>query len=438
LFLIGAFRRDPLGVLLAASREVGAVARFTVGPLDMFLLSDPDDIQRVLQDNAKNYSKRTIGYDKLRLALGEGLLTSEGDFWLRQRRIAQPTFHRDEIRKFAAVMTTCTEAMLDRWRGVADRSEWLDVSAEMMRLTLQIIGKTMFSIDLSHQSDRLGQLMTTAIHYVNDRMMSITAPFDFAERLPTPTNLRFRRALREGDEIVGRIIAQRRRRGEHPDDLLSMLMSARDEDTGETMTDRQLRNEAMTFFAAGHETTANALTWTWYLLSQHPWAAEQLRREVDTVLRGELPTTDDLPKLETTVRIVKEAMRLYPPAWMMSRRALDTDRLGGYGIPAGSVVLVSPYVTHRQPELWSHPIAFDPERFSPDEMARRPKFAYFPFGGGPHRCIGNGFAMMEVVLLAASIAQRYELDLDPNHEVALDAGVTLRPKHGIRMLPRRR
>ena len=429
-----AFRRDRMRLFLDAQRRFGDIVRFRVGPKWLYLVLDPEAVQRVLQENHRNYDKRSAGYGKLKLALGDGLLTSEGEFWRRQRRIVQPAFHRDRLHQFGAVMTQATLAMLERWREPAQQREPVDVAAEMMRLTLEIIGTTMFSTNLGSDSRRLGELMTTAIEYINERITTWTAAFDFPEKLPTVKNRRFRQALRAGNQMVREVIEARRRSGTDHGDLLSMLMQMRDEETGEWMTDQQLRDEIITIFAAGHETTANALAWCWYLLSRNPAVGRKLREELDRVLGGRVPTADDLPRLTYTAMVVKETMRLYPPAWVISRNAVGDDVLGGFHIAAGSVVLVSPYVTHRHLRFWENPEGFDPERFVGDRLAALPRYVYFPFGGGPRMCIGTGFAMMEAQLILATVAQRHELHLLPGESVEPEPLVTLRPRHGVMAL----
>jgi cytochrome P450 len=428
------FRKNPLGTLERVWRERGDVVCLWSAPLEMNLVVHPDDVQHVLLDASKNYDKNAVGYRKLRLALGEGLLMAEGDFWLRQRRIMQPAFHRTRLERFGTIITDLTRQALDVWPAGAK----VDVSDAMTRLTLEIVGSAMFSTDLSGDAARLRDYMMVAIRYINARMMSLTAMFDFPERLPTRENRRFREALRGGEALILELIAARRRGERVHEDFLTMLMEVRDADTGEGMTDRQLRDEAITIFAAGHETTANALAWLFYLVAKHPEAAARLRAEVDGVLGGRVPTVADLPRLEYTTMAIKEAMRLYPPAWAMSRRVLNDDVIGGYRVSAGSAVLLCPYLTHRHPAFWPDPERFDPERFAPANSKGRHRYAYFPFGGGPRFCIGSGFAMMEAQLVAAMVLQRYELALDPAHPVEMEPLVTLHAKGGVRLMARQR
>jgi cytochrome P450 len=429
-FLNG-LRRDPIGLFQQAKQAYGDVVRWQVGPVAVHAVFHPDDVQRVLQEHSKNYSKQSPGYDKLRLALGDGLLTSEGEVWRRQRRIMQPAFHRERLRGFGRAMTACTGAMLERWDAQACTGAPLDVAAEMMRLTLEIICQTMFSSEMGDRAQTLGDMMTIALHHLHARIASPASVLTFLDRLPTPQNRRFWKALRAGDELVFQVLAERRAAKVPPDDLLGMLMSARDEETGEAMTDRQLRDEIIVIFGAGHETTANALAWTFSLLSQHPTALRTLLCELDSVLAGRVATVDDLPPLEYTMMVIKEAMRLYPPAWSISRAAIADDVLGGFRIPAGSAVVTCPYLTQRDPRFWDNPEGFDPERFRGDAAASRPKFAYFPFGGGPRLCIGQGFAMMETQLVLATVLSRYQLELMPGRVPVPEPVITLRPKAGV-------
>jgi cytochrome P450 len=300
----------------------------------------------------------------------------------------------------------------------------------MMRLTLGMAGKTLFSMDLSNEADEVGRAAATVIQYANDRF---TRLLPLPTNIPTPHNRRFWKALRTLDTVVQGIIDVRRREEKDAGDLLSMLLLARDEETGEGMNDQQLRDEVRAFILAGHETTAAALAWTWYLLAQHPHIEHRLHTELVTVLDGRSPTFEDLPKLTYTKMVLEESMRLYPPGWGFERRAVADDEIGGYHIPADSLVLISPYVTHRHSAFWEDPERFDPERFTPEPLAGRPRYTYFPFGGGPRQCIGNEFAIVQCQLIIAMVAQTYRLRLVPGHPVEPEPSVTLRPRHGLLM-----
>ena len=425
-FLLGALpamRRDPLKNFLAAFNEYGDVVRFRFGPMVGHLVSAPSGVNHVLAENNKNYGKQTRGFKNLRRVLGNGLLTSEGEFWKRQRRIAQPAFHRQRIAGFGAAMVRAAERCAAR---LAQPEAPFDMSAEMMRVTLEIVGETLLGTDVGAEADRVHSVVGDLLRSANER---ITRVIDLPTIVPTPSNLRFRGHLKVLDEIVLRIIAERRRKP--GGDLVSMLIESRDADTGEAMTDAQLRDEAMTIFLAGHETTANALTWTWFLLSRAPAAGRDLRAELDAVLGGRAPTLEDLPRLKLLRMTIEESMRLYPPAWIIARSATGPDEIGGYEIPAGSIVFVSPYVVHRHPRFWRDPEGFDPLRFASAEAP--PRGAYFPFGGGPRQCIGNGFAMMEAELVLATLAQKFRFELVPGHPVDAEPSITLRPRHGMKM-----
>ena len=417
-------RRDPLGLFMDSFRRYGEVVRFRFGPLAVHLVSSPAGIHHVLAENNRNYGKQTRAYRNLRYVLGNGLLTSEGELWKRQRRIAQPAFHRQRVGGFAATMVRAAEnatALLESRRG-----QEVDIHQEMMRLTLRIVGETLLGYDATDAADEVGAALSFLLPLANERSSRIV---DLPPILPTRENLKFRRALATLDAVVRRMIAERRKNPGDRGDLLSMLIVARDAETGEAMDDRQLRDETMTMFLAGHETTANALTFAWLLLSRYPSTFRDLRAELAGVLGGRSPTVDDLPKLALTRWVLQEAMRLYPPAWIIGRSATAPDEIGGYDIPARSIVFVSPYVVHRHPGLWDAPEGFDPQRF-----AREPaRGAYLPFGAGPRMCIGNGFATMEAELVLATMAQRLRFELVPGTEVKLQPSITLRPRNGVPM-----
>ena len=424
-FLLGSLpdaQRDPLAMFQRAFNDYGEVVRLRFGPMTAHLISSPEGVNHVLAENNKNYGKQTRGFNNLRRVMGNGLLTAEGDFWKKQRRLAQPAFHRQKIAAFADSMLRAAGRCAAR---LATATAPVDMSSEMMRVTLEIVGETLLGAQVEGEVERVQGVVGQLLRSANDRM---TRMIDLPPPLPTRQNLALRRWLQVLDGIVLRIIAERRRAP--GDDLISMLLAARDEETGESMTDGQLRDEVMTIFLAGHETTANALTWTFLLLSRYPAAGRALRAEL-----GRAPVTlADLPRLPLLKATIEESMRLYPPAWVIARSATGADEIGGYQIPAGSIVFVSPYVVHRNPRLWRDPEGFDPERFAGADAL--PRGAYFPFGGGPRQCIGNGFAMMEAQLVLAALAQKFSLELVPGHPVALEPSITLRPRHGMRMAVR--
>jgi len=422
-------QRDPLGTFLRDRERFGDVVRYRGGIWYAYLVSHPDYIKHILQDNNQNYLKG-FSYQVLKPVLGQGLLTNDGESWLTQRRLAQPAFHRARIERISGVMLDSIAGMLRRWEERHDPEAPVDVLPEMIRLTLEIVSRTLLGVELGREADEVGRAVSELQGHVNYRATHL---FSLAEKYPTPRNRRFHRWLSLLDAIVYRIIDQHRSGQSDRDDLMSMLLHARDEDTGEGMSDPQLRDEVMTIFLAGHETTANALTWTWFLLSQHPEAEERLHREIDVVLSGRTPEYSDLANLSYTRMAIEESMRMYPPAWAIGRFAIGEDAVGGYRIPAGAQVVMSPYVTHRHPEFWDRPDEFDPERFTPARAAGRPRFAYFPFGGGPRMCIGADFAMIEAQLALAVIAQCYRLRLVAGHRVEPEALVTLRTRFGMHM-----
>ncbi len=422
-------QQRPIEFLMHGFRTYGDVFRYQSGPFVFHQLSHPNHVKVVLQDRAKNFPRSRF-YDLMKLALGEGLVTSEGAYWLRQRRLMQPAFHRQRVAALTQTMIESTTAMLDRWRVYAKSGQSLDVATEMMRLTLGIAGKALFGSDISGEADSMGRAVTGVFEYLNYRINHLYAP---PLAVPTPRNLRFRRALRTLDRVVYSIIDERRHNGHDAGDLLSVLLAARDEETGEGMTDLQMRDEVITFIGAGHETTAQALAWTWYLLSKHPDVDRRLRAEVAQVLAGRTPTVEDLANLPYTRMVIEESMRLYPPVWGVSRDVVEDDEIDGYHIPAKSIVLLCQFITHRHPDFWENPEGFDPERFTPERAAARPRYAYFPFLLGPHQCIGNEFAMMELLLVIAMVVQAFRLELVPGHTAGLDSIFTLRPQCGVWM-----
>jgi cytochrome P450 len=420
-------RSNPIRTFLDAADRFGDIVHLKAGPYHGFLLSDPADVKHVLQDNARNYHKSPL-YDRLRDSLGNGLLTSEDSFWLRQRRLAQPAFHRQRLIAMADVMVACTEQMLERWEHTASSGAPIDVVAEMMSVTQAIIVRTMFSTDLGATAEVVNRTWPI----INRRIGETFWSSKLETKLPLPANRRFQRALRELDAVVYRIIAERRASRREEADLLSMLLSARDEESGAVMTDRQLRDEVMTMLLAGHETTSLALSWTYYLLSQHPTVEQRVAEEVDRVIGDARPGFAQADQLSCTRRVIEESLRLYPPAWGFSRLAMGDDEIHGYHVAKGSIVFLIPFVIHRRPTLWPDPDRFDPERFIRERESARPRFAYIPFGGGPRGCIGNQFAMLEAALIIATVAQRYRIELLPDQAIRPEPLITLRPMPGIR------
>jgi cytochrome P450 len=416
-----------------AARRFGDVVYFKIGPRRGYLITNPADVRHVLQDNARNYHKSPL-YQKLQMSLGNGLLTSEDEFWLRQRRIAQPAFHRQRIAALAGVMAEAARDTAAEWQTIASGGRPVDVAEEMMRLTRTVVLRALLGADLGPFAAKLDQAWIIINQHIGESFWSL----GIADRFVPSKARRFQAARAVLREAVDHIISQRRRSPSDSADLLAMLLSARDEETGEAMTDEQLRVEVTTFLLAGQETTSLALTWTWYLLSQHAGAQRRLEEEIDAVLDGRPPEYADLVNLPYTRMVIDEAMRLYPPAWGFSRQAMADDELGGFHLPKGWLAFVIPYVLHRLPAFWQDPEAFDPERFSPERSADRPKFVYLPFGAGPRQCIGNQFALIEAQLSVATLAQGYRLRLVPRHKVEPWPLITLRPRTGMPMIIERR
>lgn len=424
------FLRDPLDYQLRARERFGDVFRSHIGPTLVHFLYHPDHVRRVLYDHQKNYP-RGWHYRLLRNLLGDGLVASEGDHWRRQRRLAQPAFHRQRLNGYAQVMVEAASRMLDGWEGAAVAGSGVDVGAQMSRLTLAIAGLTLFSRDPSQEADVVGGSFGVLARYLEQRfnhpVLSLPA------WVPTASNRRMKEAARTLNGVVLALIRERRREGRDHGDLLSMMMQARDDETGEAMTEDQLCSEALTFLVAGHETTSTALTWTWFMLGSHPAIRQRVWEEVERVIGNRTPTIEDVPQLIATRMAIEESMRLCPPVWALAREAEQEDEIGGYRIPARSTVIVSPFVTHRHPDFWEQPEVFDPHRFTPERVAHRPKGAYFPFLGGPHQCIGNEFAMLEMCLIVAMVLQRFDVELLPDQEIKPKAALTLRPSAPVRV-----
>lgn len=420
------FSRDLLGFLTRCARDHGDIVPLRIGPLRAYLLSRPDLVEHVLLTHSKDFRKSPAYRLILSRVVGDGLVTSDGEVWRRQRRLVQPAFHRERIAAYAEAMVDRADRAVAHWR----EGEVRDVHGEMMRLTLEIVCRALFKADVSDAVRDVGEALSVAREEANTRLNTLL--FLVPAFVPTPGNLRLKRAVRRLDRVVYGLIEQRRAKGDGDDDLLGMLLRARDEGSG--MTDRQLRDELMTLFLAGHETTAIALTWAFYLLAQHPEAEATLHAELASVLRGGRPTADDAARLVYTEHVIWETLRLYPPVIALGRQALRDCEIGGVPIRKGSILLLSQWVLHRDPRYFTDPERFDPGRWADGLAARLPRFAYFPFGGGPRSCIGASFAMLEAVLVLATIAHRYRLRIAPEERVGLDPSATLRPKGGLRMV----
>jgi cytochrome P450 len=417
---IPAIRRDNVHAFLDIWRRYGDTVRLR-GPATLYLVAHPDGVKHVLQDNAANYPRPPAVRDRLRAIVGDGLVGAEGATWVRSRRMAQPAFRRHHLDRFCALFAEATAEVLDGWERAAELGRPLDVEAEMVRVSLANLGASLFQADWRRDVDRIAPAVTDILAFANSRLTSVVD----TSRLPLPSTRRFHRRLELLDSILYPLIGERRRAP--GGDLVSMLVDARDED-GARLTDKQVRDETISFFIAGHATIASALTWTWYLLSTHPESWRRLRAEVDEVLGGHPPGAADLPRLRYASMVTQEAMRLYPPIYLLLRRALADDEVGGYRIPAGADIAMCPYVTHRHPGFWDNPEGFDPERFAPELAGRRHRMAFFPFSGGPRRCIGEGYAQLQLPLVVAMVSQRYRLSLLPARPAEIGVAVTLRPR----------
>jgi cytochrome P450 len=422
---------DTITYLTKCTREYGDIVFFRFLGVPACYLSKPEYIESVLVTQNNNFVK-SKDYRAMRRVLGNGLLLSEGDFWRRQRKLIQPAFHQEKISAYAEIMLDYTERMLETWSD----GQPLDIHEAMMRLTLGIVAKTLFDADVSHESEDVDAALAVLMgKFLRQAGMALLLP----TWVPLPTSRLLKRAVGRLDKVIYGIIEQRRASGQMSGDLLSAFLQTRD-DEGIGMTDRQLHDEIMTLFLAGHETTANVLSWTWLLLGQNPEAEHKLIEELDRVLNGRTPTTADLPRLVYTDMVLRESMRLYPPVWVIGRRALSSFRLGDYEIPANTNMLISQYLMHRDARYFPEPERFDPERWRAGDArsASLPRFAYFPFGGGPRVCIGAGFGMMEAVLLLATIAQKFQIQVIPGEKVSMQPSVTLRPRNGIPVKLKRR
>ena len=405
-----------------------------LGPWRFYSVFRPEHVRHVLHDNHQNYVKGEL-IERTKILIGDGLFSSEGDVWRRQRRTIQPAFDRRRIASLIPLITDSTAATLDTWSPYADAQRPIDLTPVMTGLTLHVIGRAFFGVDVREAGVEIADPLRVALAYVNRRVMSL---FPLPTGLPFPGNVRFRRARRKLDTAVARIIDEHRRhRQPKGGDLLSLLLAARDPETGEAMADAEIRDQVMTFVLAGHERTALALTWALHLLAAHPEAEERLRCEVRTVVRGRPPTLDDLPHLPYARMVLDETLRLYPPVWALAREAIADDEIGGYRIRAGSGVEINSYVTHRHPDLWSEPARFDPERFSPSAAAVPSRYAYFPFGGGPRRCIGSESALMEAHLVLAMVVDRYRVVAGRDGPIEPEISLTLRPRSGVPVTLRR-
>lgn len=408
--------RNPLSFFTSITQQYGDIVCYRPAPDMAYLLNHPDYVRHVLVENNRNYSKATYSNQIFKKVVGDGLITAEGDEWLQQRRLMQPAFHHSRLERLDGLIVQATQEMLARWETAYARGEMVDIAREMAALTLTVTARALFGVNLGERVNAIGEIVNRA-----------------ALLFEKPSHPALRQSAQEFRAVTDEIIRERRRDFKDTGDLLSSLILARDESSGQGLSDAQLGEQLCGLLLAGYETTANALTWTWYLLSQNPWAAERIREEARQALNGKPPAYKDLQHLPFLRQTLDESLRLYPPAWMLGRRAIGDDVIGGYDVPAGTVLAISIYTLHRHPAFWENPEVFDPSRFDPPKAAKRHKYAYIPFGGGPRMCIGSGFGLLEAALIMACVAQRFELRLAEGTQVQPQAIFVLRPNRDLKM-----
>lgn len=423
------FLTDPLKFTVEQSQKLGGLFRVPFYYRKMFILTDLEAIRHVLVNNQKNYRK-SPAYSQLKQALGNGLVTSEGEFWRHQRRLAQPIFYKSQMDGLFKTMGEVATNYFKKLEHRVDENGDIDLTKEMMNITADIVLKTLFSSDNPSNQKEMYETMEIAQNYIMHR---VTNPHLIPINYINGKHWRFKKTMKLFDQNVLDLIKERRTDPDPPHDLLTMLLMAKDEDTGEGMSDKQLRDEAITVYSAGHETSANALAWTIFLLSKKPEIVQKIRDEVDQYLTDEIPTFEDIRNLKYTQQVIEEGMRLYPPAYAVGRENIKEDEIIGYKIPRKSIIFISIYALHRDPKFWENPEEFDPSRFEPEKVKQRPRLAYLPFGAGPRMCIGNHFAMMEMQLILALWVKKFRFSLDENHPIEMNPLITLKPKYGIKM-----
>jgi cytochrome P450 len=414
--------------LQSIATKYGDVSKFKLITDDVYLINHPDLVKEVLTKKSANYTKNTLSFKVVKVVLGESTFTSMGDAWQRKRRLVQPSFQKRRIAALSTAITDTITEMLEEWEIACDKKQTLSAAHEMMQITLKVVVKSLFSTALSkEETQTVANVFTPLLDATNKR---VSNPFQWVYKLPLTSNKTYRKFIDELDTIIYRIIRDRRKMTDPPMDLLQMLMDAQDEETGEPLTDEELRDEVMTVFIAGHETTANAMSWLWVLLAKNPEVREKVEAEVAEVLGDRIPTPADFPQLAYSLKVFKETMRLYPPVPILPRRAEEDDMLGGYFIKGGNRILFSPYLLHRHPDFWENPEVFDPHRFDKEAEIKQHSFAYLPFGGGSRICIGNHFAMMEAIFITAMVTQRFKIHI-PDTNVEPLISLTTRPKGGV-------
>ena len=415
--------------LQSLTDQYGDVSKFSLFKERTYLINHPELVKEILTSKSDNFTKRTIGFKMLKVVLGESTFTSYGEPWKRKRRLAQPSFHKTKISNLSNIMTSTIEEMLDQWETRCDNHEIIEVTEEMMRLTLKVVVRALFSTGLSEEEVQVvADVFTPLLESTNKR---VSFPFQLLYKLPTAQNKAYQKHIDQLDEIIYRIIRERRAMANKPEDLLQMLMEAEDEETGEPLSDQELRDEAMTIFIAGHETTANAMSWLWATLSQQHDIRDKVEQEVNNTIGVNKPEAVDFIKLPYALQVFKEILRIYPPVPVIPRKIEENDQLGEYSLEGNSSMLFSPYLLHRHPEFWDNPEHFDPNRFEKEAERSQHTFAYLPFGGGPRICMGNNFAMMEAVFIIAMTTQRFRLHLTPSAKIEPLVSLTTRPKYGV-------
>jgi cytochrome P450 len=425
--------RNPPEYFVQVARRYGGVV--TLSPRRIFLVTHPDGVKHVVQDNHTNYIKGPW-YKVLKPLMGDGLFSSDGDLWKRQRRLVQPAFQKKHHPTMAEVIASATSGMLDRWEAIAAGGKAVDARGEVILLTLEILLRSMFSGDLIGYEQELREAVIEYERHMD--LVSAVNSVKLPAWFPTVGRRRFQSAVRTLEEFIFRVVEQRRRTQTDNGDLVSLLLWARDDETGQSMSDRQIRDELMTMLQAGHDTVSDAIAWTWFLMAKHPDVRQKVEQEADSVLGGRSIRFQDLPKLAYTERVIQESMRIYPPAWVFARTPVDDDLICGYHIPAKSLVVISPYVTHRQPDLWENPEIFDPDRFLPERSEGRPRFAYYPFSAGPRQCVGASMAMLETQMIVSMTAQRYQLSATPGLSPGLKPRISLTADSTLWLNPARR
>lgn len=424
---VAQLRKERIKFFLTQQKDLGDIYQIKVPTRKVVVVSKPDWIKHILVDNNKNYTK-SFAYDSIKIFLGNGLLTSEGEYWKRQRRLAQPAFHKEKLALMFNNMIEQTQKCIDHIDAFADTNQPINLNKELYKLTLDIVNSTLFYNEVDNTTDKIYHLVSKASEIISKR---IDLPFQLPEWIPTANNIHQKNIIKEMDALFFSIIDRRRQKQETHEDLLSMLMEAKDEETGEGMSNQQLRDEILTIFVAGHETTQIALSWTLYLLSKNPDKNEILLKEIDETLKGELPTPINIRGLHYLKQVIDESMRCFPPAWIMGRRTIEKDVVNGFEIEPNTNVIMPIYVVHHDASVWEDPYEFKPERFASENLKDKHKYSYFPFGGGPRLCIGNNFAIQEMQVCLAMLLQKYRIEIDENFVPELDPLVTLRPKNTL-------